>query len=123
MALLRVYQSIDNDVWKLNFVNDPNQLSEGDKKAMRQYGEPEIEMGGTFLDNTINEFTLPLKKVRVRSDLPYTEEFDSRDELFETNTQVKVLAYRDEIVSRFTSAFTTLRAISDTFSGEQTYNI
>lgn len=123
MALLRVYQTIENDVWKLNFVNDPTQLSEGDKKAMKNYGEPEIEVGGTFLEDTGNEFTLPLKKLRVRSDFPYVADFDSRDEIFETSTQTKVLAYRDEIVDRFTTAFTTLRAISDTFTGEQTYNI
>ena len=85
MALLRVFQEIDNDIWKLTFVNDPEYLSEGDKKLMSQFGEPEIDLGGTFLAETANEFTLPTKKAKVRSDFPYTSSFDSRDADFEEN--------------------------------------
>lgn len=123
MSLFRVFQSINNDVWALQFVNDPTYLTEGDKKAMRQFGEPEIDLGGTFLTSTENEFTLPTKKAKVRADFPYTQYFDSRDSDFETDTQTKVEAYRDEIMDRITDAFTTLRALADTFTGERTYNI
>ena len=123
MSLFRVFQSIDNDVWAVQFVNDPMYLTEADKKAMRQFGEPEIDLGGTFLAETDNEFTLPSKKAKLRSDFPYTQYFDSRDTDFESATKVKVEAYRDEIITRITSAMTTLRGLSDTFSGERTYNI
>jgi len=123
MAILRVFQAIDNEVWKLTFVNDPLELSDTDKKKMRQFGEPEIEIGGVYLDNTANEFTLPTKKARIRSDFPFTQEFDSSSEPFDTYTQTKVEAYRDEIVDRFETALTTVRAIADTFTGEKTYTI
>jgi len=123
MALIRVYQTIENDVWKVTFVNDVAQLSEADKKAMRNFGEPEINVGGTILDGDALEFTLPDKYVKIKSDLPYTAEFDSRDEPFDTDTQDKVEGYRTEIIARFTQAFTDLRAQSDTFTGEHTYNI
>lgn len=123
MALLRVFQDIDNEVWNLTFVNDQTYLSDGDKKAMRQFGEPEIDMGGTFLADTANEFSLPTKKAKIRSDFPYTASFDSRDSDFETNTVTKVEGYRDAIVTRFTTALTDLREMEDTFTGEKTYNI
>jgi hypothetical protein len=123
MALLRVFQEIDNDIWKLTFVNAPEYLSEGDKKLMSQFGEPEIDLGGTFLEDTANEFTLPTKKAKLRSDFPYTSSFDSRDSDFSENTKIKVEGYRDAIVARFTDAMTDLREIEDTFTGERTYNI
>ena len=123
MALLRVYQTIDNDIWSLTFVNDPEYLSDGDKRLMKKFGEPQIDIGGTFLANTENTFTLPSRNVKVRADFPLTVTFDSRDADFETSTKDKVEAYRDEIVTRFTSAIQALRAIEDTFTGERTYNI
>lgn len=123
MALLRVFQTIDNDVWTLTFVNDPEYLSEADKKAMRQFGEPEIDLGGIILEETEDEYTLPEKKAKVRSDFPYTAYFDSKDETFSTNTKVKVEAYRDLIVGRFEDALDDLREIEDSFTGEKTYNI
>lgn len=123
MALLRIFQKIENDVWTLTFVNDPVELSENDKSLMQRFGEPEIEVGGTYLTGDPNEFTLPTEQVKIRSDFPFTAEFDSKGAPFDTATQIKVLAYRDDIVSRFTDALTTLRAMTDTFTGEQVYNI
>lgn len=123
MAILRVYQTIESDVWKLTFVNDPDELSDTDRKLMKKFGEPEIEMGGVFLEGGENEFTLATKKARIRRDFPFTQEFDSTSADFETNTQTKVEAYRDDIVDRFSTALTTLRATTDTFTGEKTYTI
>lgn len=123
MALIRVFQVIDNDVWKVTFNNDPVELSEDDKKRMKKFGEPEIDLGGTFLGTTDNEFVLPSKKAKIRADFPYTAEFDSRDSQFAEDTETKVVAYRTEILSRITTAFTTLRAQTDTFTGELTYNL
>ena len=37
MAVLRVFQKIDNDVWTLTFVNDQTELSDTDKKLMQKY--------------------------------------------------------------------------------------
>lgn len=123
MAILRVYQSIDADVWKLTFVNDPLHLSDTDRKKMNQFGEPEIQMGGVFLENTDNEFTLPEKTARIRSDFPFTQEFDSSAAPFDEATQTKVEGYRDAIVAAFTTAIEDLRDIPDTFTGEKTYTI
>ena len=122
MARLRVYQTIDNDLWKLTFVNDPDELSDTDKKLMQKFGEPEIQVGGSFGTDP-DTFTMPSQTVRIRSDFPFTQTFDSTTTPFNSDTQIKVLAYRDAIVSAFTSALTTLRETPDTFTGEQVYNI
>jgi hypothetical protein len=49
MAILRTYKSIEKDLYVLLFVNDAESLGEDDKKRMRKFGEPEIELGGTFI--------------------------------------------------------------------------
>jgi len=123
MAILRVFQSIENDVWKLTFVNDADALSDTDRKKMKQFGEPEIEVGGVYLEAAPDEFTLPTKSVKIRSDFPFVQSFDSKSEPFDVNTQTKVEAYRDEIVSRFSTALVDLRNTVDTFSGEKTYTV
>ena len=123
MALIRVFQKIENDVWKVTFVNDPDQLTEADKNLIRKLGEPEVNVGGEIPGEGDDAFTLEDKYVKIRSGLPYTAEFDSRSAPFDTNTQQKVENYREEIIARFVTAFTDLRTFTDTFSGEKTYNI
>lgn len=123
MALIKVSQYIENDVYKLLFSIERQELSEDDRKRMRKYGEPYIQLGGTFLDSTPNEFTLPEKTIKLGSGFPYLAEFDSETEPFDTNTKTKVEAYRDEILSRIDDAFETLRDQVDTFTGEHLHNI
>lgn len=123
MATIRVYQTIENETWKLTFVNDPEKLTDTDKKLMRMYGEPEIELGGDFLASTGNAYSLPTQKAKVRSDFPLNRYFDSKSPPFDTNTQAKVMAYRDEIITRLTDAFDELRNHSDTFTGEKLYEV
>jgi len=120
MALLRIIQTIDNDAWKLTFINDPNELSDTDRKKMRQFGEPEIQVGGEFAYGEGSTFELPEKSVKIRSEFPFVQIFDAKDEDsdFYSNTQYKVIAYRDTIKDRFETALTELREISDTFTGE-----
>lgn len=91
---------------------------------MKKFGEPEIQVGGEYeYGEDDDTFTIPTKTARIRSDFPFTQEFDSTSTDFEDDTQVKVEAYRDAIATRFTTALTTLRATPDTFTGEQTYTI
>ena len=123
MAKLRIFKSIENGIYVLRFENDPSALSNSDKELMQKFGEPEINLGGVFLGGTGNEFTLPDVYVKIRNDFPVRQEFDSRSTPFNTNTVVKVTAYKDEIVSRFDGAMTDLRASTDTFTGENIENV
>lgn len=122
-ALLKIKRSIENDVWKINFSLDVASLSENDKDLIRKFGEPQINIGGTFLAESINEYVLPDKYVRVRSDLPFTQEFDSKSPDFETNVQIKAVAFQDNFVGLYEDAFVTLRDTEDAFTGEYLVNI
>jgi len=119
MAKLRTHKSIENEIYVVIFENDLTALSNADKELMQKFGEPEIDLGGTFLAGGANEFSLPAELVKVRSDFPIRKEFDSRSAPFNTNTLTKVNGYKDEIQTRFASAFTTLRSKTDGFTGEE----
>jgi len=122
-ALLKIKRFIENDVWKINFSLDINSLSEHDKDLIRKFGEPQINIGGVYLAETLNTYTLPDKYLRVRSDLPFTQEFDSKSPDFETATQAKAQAFQDTFTALYLGAFTTLRTSTDTFTGEYVENI
>ena len=122
-ALLKIKRSIDNDIWKVNFSLDLASLAESDKDLMRKFGEPQINIGGVFLVGGPNTYTLPEKYIKVRSDLPYTQEFDSKSPDCETNTQTKVEAFQTNFTTLYSAAFVSLRTHADTFTGEYLINI
>lgn len=190
MAKLRTYKAINNDVYTINFVVDADALSTSDKNLMNKFGEPEINVGGTFIGGAIgtavlssgsvasitivsggnsypsapavtfssgsaagtavltngavtsvtitnggsgygstpptvtftapaNQFILPDEYVKIRSGFPIQKEFDSTAPPFDTNTLVKVNAYKDHIQTLWTAAITNLRTQVDSFTGEE----
>jgi hypothetical protein len=80
-------------------------------------------VGGVFLSGGNNSYTLPEKYVRVRTDLPFTQSFDSTTAPFNTNTLIKAQAFQDTFVDRYAAAFAALRAKADTFTGEYLFNV
>jgi hypothetical protein len=123
-ALLKIKRSLDNDVFRINFALDSSTLPENDKELIRKFGEPQLNIGGVYLPETDNEFTVPDKFIRVRSDLPYTQEFDAKSNtLGFSSSQTQALAFQDEFVRRYQEAFTALRSLPDTFTGEFIENI
>ena len=123
-ALLKIKRVIENDIFKLTFSLDINSLSESDKDLIRKFGEPQINIGGTYLADTDNEYTLPDKFLRVRSDLPYIQEFDAKSNTMGfSSSQAQATAFHDEFVARYQTAFTELRSNPDTFTGEYLVNV
>ena len=121
-TLLRIRRSIENDIWKITFSLDLAALPESDKELMRKFGEPTINVGGTYTDNTYPTtftYTLPDKFILVRTDMPYTQTFDSKSADFATGTQAKALLYEATFIANYQAAFVTLRTFTDTFSGER----
>lgn len=116
----RVFKSIENDVYQVLIQTE--EFTEKEQQLMQEFGEPEINIGGTFLDATANEFTLPDSYVKIRSDFPYTQKFDSRDAAFSTNTSVKANAWKDAILDSINDSVTTLLATNDGFTGEEISN-
>jgi len=121
-ASLKIKRSIENDIWKIQFSLDLATLPESDKELMRKFGEPQINAGGSF-GTAPNDYILPDKWLRVKSDLPYTQEFDSKSPLFTTNIQTKAEAYQTAFKAAYARAFTVLRMKADTFTGEEIYSI
>ena len=122
-ALLQVNRSINNEVWQITFSLDSANLSESDKQLIAKFGEPTINIGGNFLINTADTYSLPDKYIRIRTDLPFTQEFDSTTAPFNTNTQVKAQTFQDAFVASYGAALTTLRATPDTFTGQYLFNL
>jgi hypothetical protein len=125
-ALLRIKRLIDNDVWKINFALDLASLPESDKELMRKFGEPEINVGGTItytVSGVDSTYILPDKYIKIKSGLPYTQEFDSKSPDFEENTQIKALAYEETFINNYSTAFEDLRNNADSFTGERVQNI
>lgn len=120
---LRITRNISNDVWKILFVADVTKLTETDKGLMQKFGEPEINVGGAFLATTADAYTLPVKYVKVISGLPFTQEFDSTTEPFNTATQTKAEAFQAAFIEKYATAIAELRANQDTFTGETIVNI
>lgn len=128
-ALLKIKRFIQNDIWKITFTLDIDSLSEDDKARMQKYGEPEINVGGTVVyypsatPETEASFELPDKYIKVRSESPYTQSFDSKSPDFSIDTEIKAIAYQSKYVAAYEEAFTALRAEADTFTGEYLVNI
>jgi hypothetical protein len=123
-ALLKIKRNIENDVFKLQFSLDLTSLPESDKELMRKFGEPLINIGGVFLEDSDNSFSLPEKYIRVKSDLPYVQEFDAKSNVLGfVSTQAQAEGFQEAFVDRYQTALSELRALQDNFTGEFTVNI
>jgi len=87
--------------------------SENDNESMASYGEPEIDLGGDFTGPPA--FSLPSTFSRIKSGSPFIGKFDGDDEA-EAEDFADVWA--TEIIARLKAEITTLRALSDEFTGE-----
>ncbi|HXB12869.1 MAG TPA: hypothetical protein VNZ45_12855 [Bacteroidia bacterium] len=113
-----MYKEINNQIWSILFVIE--NISQEDRKAIVEHGEPIINLGGVFLENTADQFILPELNKGIRTGFPYKQTFDGR---VIDNIQFKIENYLEIIVSRITDAMATLRSISDTFSGEEVFSL
>lgn len=117
MAKLRVVQTLDNNTRSFLFINETAALSQGDRELIAKFGEPEINLGGTFTTDSV-DWTLPDSFVKIVSGLPVRKDVDISVAPFATNTTNRLATYRTTITSRFTAALTTLRANNDSFTNE-----
>ena len=117
MAKLRVQQTVDNQTRVFVFSNDLTALSAADRELMGKFGEPEINLGGSFTTSSV-AWTLPDSFARIVSGMPVRREMDITVVPFSVSTTARLTTYRETIVQRFTDALTTLRAQGDTFTNE-----
>lgn len=113
---LRKFNTLNNDVFTVTLVTED--WSQADVDLMVKFGEPEIDLGGTFTGTP--SYTLPNNLVRIKSESPFTQSFDYRDA---ATAEAKALLWASTLTTRITSAVGTLRGQTDTFTGESVTNI
>lgn len=112
---LRKYNTLSNDVFTVTLITED--WSQADTELMIKFGEPEIDLGGSFTSPT---FTLPSNLVKIKSESPFVQAFDYRDS---TAAEARANKWAADITTRITSAVATLRGQTDTFTGESVTNI
>jgi hypothetical protein len=113
---LRQFYTLTDDVY--NVVLRTEDWSQRDLDLMAKYGEPEVDLGGSFTGPPA--FTLPSNLVKVMSDSPFTQSFDSRDY---ANAEDRANVWATAVIGRITDAMTTLRANDDEFTREEVQNV
>lgn len=116
---IRSYRTLENGVYMVSL--NTEDWSEGDKNLMAFYGEPSIDLGETFVSaGSAPDYTLPVVYVRIMSEMPVKQGFDSRDHV---DAESMALTWESTIISRIDAAVTTLRASQDTFTNESVTTI
>lgn len=114
---VRTYRRLEGGVYAVTVQTED--WSAADKALMAQYAEPAVATGGSFADE-YTEFTLPEAYARVMTESPFTARFDGRD--FD-NAEDRALLWQDTVIERLSAAVTALRALADTFTGEEVVQI
>lgn len=120
---IREFRVLEDNVYRVSLQTED--WSERDTRLMEKYGEPEIDIGGTFPDDGSGSgsgvtFTLDSKLYGVKTGSPFTYGFDARDY---DDAEARALLWATTIISRITDAMTTLRANDDGFMGEEVVNV
>ena len=114
---IRSYKKLEDGVYVVSVHTED--WSEAEKSLMAKYGEPSIDIGGTFSVEYL-EFTLPTQLVRVMSESPFTQRFDSRDNV---DAEARALLWQQTVVGRITDTVVSLRLLGDTFTGEEVVTV
>lgn len=124
---IRTFIDIVNRVYQVEIhVTD---VSEYEKELIANFGEPEVNVGGSFVGSitapggeipTEVEFAIPDRYLRVINDFPYKQVFDLRDD---ENASLQAKIYADEIVARLASAKVQLLENASPYEGEYVINL
>lgn len=120
MAVLKVKQKVEDTLYVYQF--DLEDISQADALLIDKYGEPNINLGGSFTTDSVT-WTLPDEYIKLPSGFPVVKKMDASVAPFSTNTANRLATYRTTLTTRVTAAFTTLRANSDTFTSQFLTNI
>lgn len=110
---IRVFYILDNNIYRVSIKTED--WSERDVRLMEKYGEPEVDVGGSFYDGALN-FNLNNDYKRIKSESPFAQGFDARD-YDDADTRSDIWA--TEMRSRITAAITALRQNDDDYSREE----
>jgi hypothetical protein len=116
--------SVQNGVFVLTFSVFNNQISQAFSKAIQDFGEPTISIGGLYTPGgSVPAFTLPTQVIRLISDLPFTIQFDPSNPILSSEYAQQQAAYfATQFIAAFNTAVTTLIATADTWTNQTIVN-
>jgi hypothetical protein len=121
MAKLRILQTIVNENFNFVFTIDTDSIGDDDFARVKKFGAPSINFGGAFTNGT-QSYTLPDAFYDFPGDFPVNVSFSGTTP-FNTAVEANLDLYRTTMTTRITTAITTLRGLSDGFTGEFITNI
>jgi len=115
MADLTTIKTVSDNVFavKLELVFNRAELD-----LMDAFGEPTVAAGGDFTGPPA--YQLSTNNKRIKTQFPITQSFDGDTD---ANAEAKADVWATEMATRLTTVMTTLRALSDTFTSENTVSI
>lgn len=114
---IRSFFSLENNVYRA--VIRTEDWSERDVKLMEKFGEPEIDVGGTFGEYE-SAFDLPGDYRRIHSESPFAQGFDTRD--FD-DADERVDVWAAAVVARIRDAVTALRQLDGEYGREEVVTV
>lgn len=116
---IRSFRDLLNGVFTVSMRTED--WSQEDQRLMTQFGEPEIDIGGTF-DLDGDSFELPSQLVRIATDLHRLRaSFDRRDH---EDARDRALAWETRVMEDIAAAVATLREHGpDTYTAETVENL
>ena len=109
---IRRFYTLTDGVYKVSIRTE--QWSQLDQQLMAKYGEPEIDLGGSFTGPPA--FDLSSNLVKIMSESPFTQSFDSADY---ADAEDRANVWAAAISSRLDTAVTDLRTNDDDFTREE----
>jgi hypothetical protein len=88
---IRTHNTIENGKYRVTKLTED--FSEADVEGMEEFGEPEIDLGGSFGTDPVFELSTNLEKVKTGS--PFTYRFDTRDHDLNQVNQISVAGSGD----------------------------
>lgn len=107
---IRIFQNMCDSVFRI--VINTDDWSQDDIKLMLQYGEPEVDVGGSIEYEYNGESKTKVfgsRFVRILHGFPYSSGFDSRDFGSDEEAVEAGRAWKDEVVNRIKGEVSSLR--------------
>lgn len=108
---IRTIKTLSNRIYSVSI--ETSDFSQDEINRMVNYGEPELNIGGT-----VGAATYPDDLRLLKSDSPFPFSADGRDYTTDAEAEAAADAWAVEIISRIKTLMDALRALGDTFTEE-----
>jgi hypothetical protein len=108
--ILRITKALTDNKYKVTL--SPENWSSQDLELMTKYGEPEVETGGT--GSLLPAFSFSTYPAKIKTDFPFSREIDADAE---ADAEDMMDNWATEMQTRISTAMSTLRGNTDSFTG------